>query len=61
MHLPAVLVLGNEAKGLRPGTIKRCSHMLAIPLARDFNSLNVAQAAAMLMALTAAAHARGGE
>ncbi|MCR5562359.1 MAG: RNA methyltransferase [Desulfovibrio sp.] len=61
MHLPAVLVLGNEAKGLRPGTVKRCSSMLAIPLARDFNSLNVAQAAAMLMALTAAAHAKGGQ
>ncbi|MCR5562336.1 MAG: RNA methyltransferase [Desulfovibrio sp.] len=61
MRLPAVLVLGNEAKGLRPGTAKRCSRMLAIPLARDFDSLNVAQAGAMLMALAAAARAKSGE
>ena len=54
MQLPAVLVLGNEDKGLRPGVAKRCAHMLRIPLARDFDSLNVAQAGAMLMALTAA-------
>ena len=54
MQLPAVLVLGNEAKGLRPGVAKRCARMLRIPLARQFDSLNVAQAGAMLMALAAA-------
>ncbi|MDO5484426.1 MAG: RNA methyltransferase [Desulfovibrionaceae bacterium] len=55
MRLPAVLVLGNEERGLRPGVAKRCAHMLHIPLARPFDSLNVAQAGAILLALTASA------
>ena len=54
MQLPAVLVLGNVDEGLRPGVAKRCARMLRIPLARQFDSLNVAQAGAMLMALAAA-------
>ena len=54
MRLPAVLVLGNEDKGLRPGVAKRCAHMLRIPLARPFDSLNVAQAGAVLLGLAAA-------
>lgn len=54
VRLPAVLVLGNEEKGLRPGIVKRCAHMLRIPLARSFDSLNVAQAGAILLGLTAA-------
>lgn len=56
LRLPAVLVLGNEDKGLRPGVAKRCQALLHIPLARDFNSLNVAQAGAILMGLAAARH-----
>lgn len=58
-RLPAVLVLGNEDKGLRPGVAKRCAQMLRIPLARSFDSLNVAQAGAVLLGLAAAAHSRG--
>ncbi|MDR2819629.1 MAG: RNA methyltransferase [Desulfovibrio sp.] len=54
LRLPAVLVLGNEDKGLRPGVAKRCAHMLRIPQARPFDSLNVAQAGAILLGLTAA-------
>lgn len=57
--LPAVLVLGNEGKGLRPGVAKRCSQFLRIPLARPFDSLNVAQAGAVLLGLAAAARFRG--
>lgn len=57
LQLPAVLVLGNEDKGLRPEVAKRCSTMLRIPLVRNFNSLNVAQAGAVLMGLVAAAQA----
>jgi len=53
MQLPAVLVLGNEDKGLRPGVAKRCGRMLRIPLARKFDSLNVAQAGAILLGLAA--------
>lgn len=54
--LPAVLVLGNEEKGLRPGVAKRCSQMLHIPFARPFDSLNVAQAGGILAALAARAY-----
>ena len=54
LRLPAVLVLGNEDKGLRPGVAKRCGAFLHIPFARDFDSLNVAQAGAILVGLAAA-------
>lgn len=53
LTLPAVLVLGNEEKGVRPGVEKRCHGALALPLARGFDSLGVAQAGAMLLALFA--------
>jgi 23S rRNA (guanosine2251-2'-O)-methyltransferase len=49
LHLPAVLVLGNEEKGIRQGVLKRCDHVLTIPMAGSFDSLNVAQAGAMIM------------
>ena len=54
LQLPAVIVLGNEGKGMRPSIIKRCSHFLHIPQARKFDSLNVAQAGAILLALASA-------
>lgn len=50
LSTPAVLVLGNEEKGVRPNVLKRASHQLTIPLARPFDSLNVAQAAAIVIA-----------
>lgn len=53
LTLPAVLVLGNEDKGMRPGVAKRCSQLVHIPMPRDFDSLNVAQAGAVLLGLTA--------
>lgn len=49
LRLPAVLVLGNEEKGIRPGVSKHCDLSLAIPFAREFDSLNVAQAGAILV------------
>ncbi|UIJ37421.1 RNA methyltransferase [Desulfobaculum bizertense] len=49
LSTPAVLVMGNEEKGIRPGVAKRCSERLTIPLQRNFDSLNVAQAAAIIM------------
>lgn len=54
--LPAVLVLGNEEKGIRPGVLKRCGLRLRIPMARAFDSLNVAQAGAVLLGLLARQH-----
>lgn len=53
LPLPAVLVLGNEDKGVRPGILKRCSLRLHIPMLRKFDSLNVAQAGAVLLGLWA--------
>lgn len=53
LALPAALVLGNEERGVRPGVEKRCAKALALPLAREFDSLGVAQAGAMLLALFA--------
>lgn len=53
LPLPAVLVLGNEGKGLRPGVAKRCGHMVHIPMARKFDSLNVAQAGAVILGMYA--------
>ncbi|MDO9632331.1 MAG: RNA methyltransferase, partial [Humidesulfovibrio sp.] len=50
IHLPAVLVMGGEGKGVRHGVGKHCQQRLAVPLKRAFDSLNVAQAAAICMA-----------
>lgn len=47
---PAVVVLGNEDKGIRPNVAKRCHTLCSIPLARPCNSLNVAQAGAIFLA-----------
>ena len=52
---PAVLVLGNEKKGIRPGVARHCDELLHIPMQRGVDSLNVAQAGAMLLACFARA------
>jgi 23S rRNA (guanosine2251-2'-O)-methyltransferase len=49
LHFPAVLVLGNEEKGVRQGVLKRCDSVLTIPMPGEFDSLNVAQAGAVIM------------
>ena len=54
-NFPAVLVLGSERNGIRPGVLKRCGCLLAIPFARPFDSLNIAQAGSILIAFCAAA------
>lgn len=46
---PAVLVLGSEEGGIRPGLAKRCRAMLEVPMRRSFDSINVAQAGAIIM------------
>jgi 23S rRNA (guanosine2251-2'-O)-methyltransferase len=42
------LVLGGEAKGIRPLLIKKCDFLVSIPLGRNFDSLNVAVAAGII-------------
>jgi 23S rRNA (guanosine2251-2'-O)-methyltransferase len=53
-RFPALLVLGSEERGLRPTIAGRCSCLIHVPLARDFDSLNVAQAGAVILARFAA-------
>ncbi len=52
-RLPAVLVLGGEEDGLRQNILKRCDELIHIPMLRDFDSLNVAQAAGIIIAFLA--------
>lgn len=49
-YLPAVLILGSEESGIRPVLLKRCQTILSIPMLRDFDSINVAQAGAICIA-----------
>lgn len=56
LFTPAVLVLGNEEHGLRLQVAKRCRHKLHIPFSRSFDSLNVAQAGAILVSCFARQH-----
>ncbi|WP_319582849.1 RNA methyltransferase [uncultured Pseudodesulfovibrio sp.] len=49
LQTPAVLLLGNEGKGIRPGVAKFAHHSLHIPFQREFDSLNVAQAGAIIV------------
>ncbi len=56
LQLPALLVLGNEDKGIRPGVAQVCQSRLTIPFARDFDSLNVAQAGGILTSCFARQH-----
>ncbi len=43
-----VLVMGGEARGMRPLVRKKCDYLISIPIAGDFDSLNVAVAAGII-------------
>ncbi|OVE81390.1 23S rRNA (guanosine(2251)-2'-O)-methyltransferase RlmB [bacterium K02(2017)] len=45
----AVVVLGNEYKGIRPLVAKNCDQLVKIGMAGDFDSLNVAQAGTVIL------------
>lgn len=49
-RLPALLILGSEESGIRQTLTKRCNALVSIPMQRDFDSLNVAQAGAICIA-----------
>ncbi|MFU2210445.1 TrmH family RNA methyltransferase [Solidesulfovibrio sp. C21] len=51
---PLLLVLGNEDEGIRQGIRKRCDRLWRIPQARPIDSLNVAQAGAIILGRLAA-------
>ena len=46
---PAVLVLGNEERGVRLLVAKSCLAGVTLPMSGAFDSLNVAQAGSMLL------------
>jgi tRNA G18 (ribose-2'-O)-methylase SpoU len=46
---PAILVMGNEGRGLRPLTLKRCTELVMIPRRGHAESLNVSVAAGILL------------
>ena len=46
---PVALVLGSEAKGLRPLVKKKCDFLVTIPMAGNFDSFNVAVAAGIIL------------
>ena len=48
-HLPTVLVLGGEGRGLHEHTRKRCDFVLRIPVAGTISSLNVSVAAGIVL------------
>ncbi|MEN6624214.1 MAG: 23S rRNA (guanosine(2251)-2'-O)-methyltransferase RlmB [Smithella sp.] len=43
-----VLILGSEAKGIRPLVKKKCDFLFSIPTQRNFDSLNVSVAAGII-------------
>jgi len=47
-NCPVVLVLGGEAKGIRPLIKKKCDFLLTIPMAGNFDSFNVSVAAGII-------------
>ena len=47
-NCPVVLVLGGEAKGIRPLIKKKCDFLLTIPMTGSFDSFNVAVAAGII-------------
>ncbi|OQX19454.1 MAG: 23S rRNA (guanosine(2251)-2'-O)-methyltransferase RlmB [Desulfobulbaceae bacterium A2] len=46
---PLCLVVGNEGSGLRPLVARRCDHLVTIPMAAGFESLNSSMAAGVIM------------
>ncbi|MDL2210452.1 RNA methyltransferase [Desulfovibrio sp. OttesenSCG-928-O18] len=57
-RLPAILVLGSEEGGIRPIIRKRCTALVSIPFAREFDSLNVAQAGGIIISAFAASRGK---
>jgi 23S rRNA (guanosine2251-2'-O)-methyltransferase len=48
-RVPLCLVIGSEGKGIRPLVQQQCDHLVTIPMAGVFDSLNVSVAAAVIM------------
>jgi 23S rRNA (guanosine2251-2'-O)-methyltransferase len=49
LRVPVALILGSEDKGVSPYVLKKSDHLARIPMAGNFDSLNVAVAAGILL------------
>jgi len=49
LEKPIMLIIGNEAKGMSKKLIELCDKIIKIPMKGDINSLNVSNAASILM------------
>lgn len=47
--IPCAIVMGSEEKGIYPALMKICDEKIKIPMARDFESLNVSVATGMIL------------
>lgn len=48
-NLPTVIVMGAEDTGISKDVIRRADHLISIPMANSFDSLNVSVAAGMIL------------
>lgn len=46
---PIVLIIGSEGKGIRPGIMKHCDHIVRIPMAGQIESLNASVSAGIVL------------
>ncbi|HQZ76094.1 MAG TPA: TrmH family RNA methyltransferase, partial [Chitinophagaceae bacterium] len=46
---PCAIVMGSEEKGIYPALMKICDEKIKIPMARDFESLNVSVATGIIL------------
>ncbi|HET7896128.1 MAG TPA: 23S rRNA (guanosine(2251)-2'-O)-methyltransferase RlmB [Flavisolibacter sp.] len=46
---PAAIIMGSEEKGIYPALMKACDEKFKIPMAHDFESLNVSVATGMIL------------
>jgi 23S rRNA (guanosine2251-2'-O)-methyltransferase len=47
--IPAAIVMGSEDKGIYPALLKICDERISIPMAKEFDSLNVSVATGMIL------------
>jgi len=46
---PCTIIMGSEDNGIYPALMKICDQKFSIPMANDFESLNVSVAAGMIL------------
>lgn len=49
LDMPVCLVIGNEARGIRPLVRRQCDILISIPMCGDIESLNSSVAGAVIM------------